>query len=889
MGRVYLGRDPQLRRFVAVKVLLQSLGADAEAHARFQREAQAIAAVSHANVVAIYNVGELPDGTPYFVMQYVGGGSMADRIAASGPLPMDAAEGVLGDVAAALAAAHRRGIVHRDVKPANVLWDEDGERATVSDFGIASLQGEEGEMRITASGMAVGSPEYMSPEQLLLEPATPKSDIYALGLLAYELLVARGPFDARMPHDIVAAHLRAVPRPLSELRPDVPPALEALLLRCLSKSPAERPTAEEVTQALTPGAADVLEWPPPGLERARATAWRLMLMPALGTLFLLLPLLLFVRIGAIGGGVLMPIVLAGSSLLGFAAFASGGLRAWRARKVLSHAARLGYRWRTLLEVMSDKRGDTGALIAGTREYAALPPASRARLRVLRVLRAMLMLLAAPLALVAAVVALVVQGGQRGGDDVLFASVLWTWLLLGGCGLACGFYERVTLTPIRGRRTERTSHTSTMELAPAWYAAFERSRDGQWLGPGRPVSRTMTELLAPLGALVVFGCAALILMVTTITVTGQYITSAEYPFGNDLLAYQAQRLVGGVSYRLPPDGRTTPLEAGDALLAIASTAHARSTSGIEHAVSVDYPQWRRVIPDFRLFPGSNLTTWTTVAIREAAHGLTAPQRAVLEQAAAFPARDEFSRAARAPSADVYGALLKLPATRPIGPFEYPTVAMYAVSAAAESHSARAALDIADARPADAERLAREIIAVGALLLDMHLVGDNVTGIDVLARGVSTLEAVYVATGREREARTLLDSMMSASAHPSRLPSRSDVAGLRRVMRSPQAMRGARMEALFPLLVRSCADPRQLLFGVDTSYRRTVAYARDSLARYPSERVWVDGLGGWLAGDITMDEDVSLPGPLIAMAHALDRVVGGHRFTNCAVLAPVRSLM
>src|SRR6185369_16650511 len=136
MGRVYLARDPQLKRFVAVKVLVQTQAVDAESHARFQREAQSIAAIAHPNVVQIYGIGELPDGRPYFIMQYVSGGSMAERLAKSGPLPVEAAETVLGDVAAALSAAHRRGIVHRDVKPANVLWDEDGERATVSDFGI---------------------------------------------------------------------------------------------------------------------------------------------------------------------------------------------------------------------------------------------------------------------------------------------------------------------------------------------------------------------------------------------------------------------------------------------------------------------------------------------------------------------------------------------------------------------------------------------------------------------------------------------------------------------------------------------------------------------------------------------------------------------------------
>jgi serine/threonine-protein kinase len=890
MGRVYLGRDPQLKRFVAVKVLLQSLGADEEAHARFQREAQAIAAVTHANVVAIYGVGELPDGTPYFIMQHVAGGSMAERLAASGPLPIDVAESVLGDVAAALAAAHKRGIVHRDVKPANVLWDEEGERATVSDFGIASLQeseGDEGDMRITASGMAVGSPAYMSPEQLLTEPITPKSDIYALGLLGYELLTGHGPYAASSPSDIVAAHLRDTPRRLSELRPDAPPNLENLLYRCLSKLPDERPSAEEVMLALTPGAADALEWPPPGLERARGALWRLMLMPAVGTVFLLFPLLLFVKIGSSGltdSTLVWPLVLAASSLLGFAAFAHAGLRAWRLRGVFARAAALGYAWGTILEVMADRRGDSGSLIAGTREYATLPPRSRADLRRLRVLKALLLFLAAPLALLAAVGALMLRGSERGGDTLLVYAVTWAVLAPVACGLACVLYERARLAPTRRRRVDHSRHTSELEFAPAWYAAFERSRDGQPFGPGRPVRRMATILLLSTATLAVLLCAAIIFMAGTITATGQLMNSSEF-IATGALMSQSQRSQGGASYRLPPDGHTTPVEAGEALLAIASTARRSKPSAITRAVSADYPIWRSVTPPPDLFPGAAEMPWTSVAIIAAGKGLTAEQRTVLEKTAAHPARDEFTRAALASSADPYGALLKLPLATPIGFSKYPSVWLYAVTNAAESHAARVALDIADHRPADAERHAREIIAVGALLIDLHLFIDNLTGLNVLGRGVNTLEAVYVVTGRERDARVLLDSVVRGTARRQRFANLRDPEHLRQAMHDTRLMRGARMELLLQVLVRSCADPKQLLFGVDDNYRSAVAYARDSLAHFPSERVWVDALGGWFDGATTPSGFGGESSVLTAMANTLDRVVGGHRFRNCAALAPI----
>ncbi len=881
MGRVYLGRDPQLKRFVAVKVLLQSHGADAEAHARFQREAQSIAAVSHANVVAIYGVGELPDGTPYFIMQHVAGGSMAERLAASGPLPIDVAEGVLGDVAAALAAAHRRGIVHRDVKPANVLWDDEGERATVSDFGIAGLHGseaDEADMHITASGVAVGSPAYMSPEQLLTEPVTPKSDIYALGLLGYELLTTHGPYVAKSPSDIVAAHLRDEPRPLSELRPDVPPDLESLLVRCLSKSPDDRPSAEEVMLALTPGAADALEWPPPGLEKARGALWRLMLMPAAGAALLLLPLLVFVKIGSpvVDTTDLWPLWFAASSMLGFAAFAHGGLRAWRLRAIPTRAARLGYGWGTLAEVISDRRGDSGSLIAGTREYAALSPRRRAEFRVLRVMRATLLFLAAPLALIVAVLALLLHSGEPSAGDRFADSAMWTLIALALCGLACAVLEEAQLARARRIRAERVRHTHELELAPAWYVAFERSRDGQPIGGGPPVQRLATMAWMSVGTFAIIASAAIIVMASTFTVMGMLANSLFFPATADISASRAQ---GGVSsYRLAPDGRATAVEAGRALLAVASASGRRAPSRFERPSPSAFATWHRVLPSATLFPGSNDMPWTSAAILAAGHGLTGEQRTLLERAAAHPAMGDFSRAAQASSADVYGALLDVPGNRPIRPFEYPSAYLSGVDDAAESHAARVALDLADGKGDEAERRAREIIAVGALLLDLHVLANNITGARVLARGASALEAVFVATGREHDARVLLDSIVSATLRERR-PMKTGFDGLRRAMRDGNLTRGARLETLFPLLARTCADPKQMLFGVDDAFRRTVAYARDTLAHLPSERAWVEGMGHWLAGDTPSGQGPGGADALGKMAQLLDWVVGGHRFSNC----------
>ena len=888
MGRVYLARDPQLKRFVAVKVLVQSQGADAESHARFRREAQAIAAVSHPNVVSIYGVGELPDGTPYFIMQYVGGGSMAERLASSGPLPLDVAESVIGDVAAALAAAHRRGIVHRDVKPANVLWDEDGERATVSDFGIATLQsgdGDSDDIRITATGMAVGSPQYMSPEQLLTEPVTPKSDIYALGLLGYELLTAHGPYKALTPSDIVAAHLRDKPRRLSDARTDIPESLQDLLLRCLAKDPDERPTAEEVMQAMTPGAADALEWPPPGLERARAALWRLISSPAVGIVLLLLPLVFLVWLGRAGVDEIFgwPLVVAAVSLVGFAAFARAGFTAWRIVRAVSRAALLGYGWGTLLEVMSDRRGDTGSLIAGTREYAELFPAERARLRVLRVVTALSFVLAAPVALVVAIIALTFRGGDVGGETFFLRAVLTAVIVLGGIGVVSDVVERVRLAGIRRRRSERPRQKNEGELAPAWYAAFERSREGQPFGPGRPVKRIVTAVLVAAGTSVVLFCAVIVLFVSVLTVTGQLAITAmgaPTPFG--MVNTEVNAITS--AYRLPPDGRTTPVEAGEALLEVASTTNRRKPSPLEQRASSDYPRWNRVVPPATMFPKPSVETpWTSAAIRAAANGLSPDQRLLLQQASAHPARDEFSRAARASAVDVYGALLKLPLPATLGAESFPIANLYGVREAAEAHSALVALDVADNRPVDAERHAREIISVGDLMTDTPFMTDNLMGQRILTSGVSALEALYVATGREREARELLDSVVTTAARANPVVPRSNVPALQRAMRNRKFSRGTRMDFVLPVLMRACADPKQLIFGVEDSYASTLRYARDSIARFPGERAYVEALGNMLrAGQSPASEFAPPSGTLMWMARMVDGIVGGKRFQSCAAM-------
>ena len=250
---VYLARERALGRLVAIKVLRQGKAADETVRRRFEREARAAASISeHPDVVAVHRYGRLPDQTPFLVMRYVKGRTMEERLAAEGRLPVEHAREVLLRVASALAAAHDRGIVHRDVRPGNVLWDDDAERAYLSDFGIAAILATSGmdSSRITQTGQMVGDPRYLSPEQLQDLDLTEQADIYGLGMLGYELFTGEGPYQARSNADWIRAHLTQEPQDIKEMRWDVPDDVADLLRRCLSKEPNHRPRAADVVRIL---------------------------------------------------------------------------------------------------------------------------------------------------------------------------------------------------------------------------------------------------------------------------------------------------------------------------------------------------------------------------------------------------------------------------------------------------------------------------------------------------------------------------------------------------------------------------------------------------------------------------------------------------------------
>lgn len=245
LAEVFLAREKALDRPVAIKVLRASLALDETARKRFLREARLAAKIHHPNVATVHRVGELPsDGQPYLVMEYIDGRTFADLLAAAGPLPEDEVRHVVEEVCKALEAAHALGIVHRDVRPGNIMRTLDGERIVLTDFGLAGIleTGGEAVTRLTAMGQILGSVWHAPPEQLNGETIRPGSDIYALAVTAYELLTGSGPFpEATTPSQQVRAHLTEQPTPLRQLRPAASPQLEDMLLRCLQKKADHRP------------------------------------------------------------------------------------------------------------------------------------------------------------------------------------------------------------------------------------------------------------------------------------------------------------------------------------------------------------------------------------------------------------------------------------------------------------------------------------------------------------------------------------------------------------------------------------------------------------------------------------------------------------------------
>ena len=254
MGIVYCARDKRLKREIAVKVLPPELSFRADIRQRFLREAETAAQLNHPNIVPIYTVEER-DNLVYFVMAYIKGDNLGQRLQQHGPMPPVEVRRILREVADALAYAHHRNVIHRDIKPDNIIIDEETGRAMVTDFGIARALTDSGDSRLTATGMAIGTPAYMSPEQSAGDQAIDgRSDLYSLGVVGYQMLCGQPPFVASNTPSMLVKHLSERPIPVDERWPDLPPDLARAVMICLEKDPADRfPSAAAFAVALDGG------------------------------------------------------------------------------------------------------------------------------------------------------------------------------------------------------------------------------------------------------------------------------------------------------------------------------------------------------------------------------------------------------------------------------------------------------------------------------------------------------------------------------------------------------------------------------------------------------------------------------------------------------------
>ena len=264
MGVVYKARDIKLQRPVAIKVLPPDLAFRTDIRARFLREAQTAARLSHPHIVPIHIVGESGD-LVYFVMGLVDGESLALRVKRRGRLSVDEARRVARETADALAAAHQQGVIHRDVKPDNILLEGTRGRVMVTDFGIAkALSGET--HTLTEAGVAIGTPAFMSPEQASGEREIDgRSDVYSLGVVSYQMLTGELPFQAPSVPALLMKQITEQPMPLDRKRPECPRELAQIVMRCLEKDPEDRwPTADALRRALETG---TYSPPPPRTSR----------------------------------------------------------------------------------------------------------------------------------------------------------------------------------------------------------------------------------------------------------------------------------------------------------------------------------------------------------------------------------------------------------------------------------------------------------------------------------------------------------------------------------------------------------------------------------------------------------------------------------------------
>lgn len=880
MSRVYLGRDPSLRRLVAIKVLSEELANDPVARERFTREAEAAAAIVHPHVIDIYQVDTLPrGGKPYFVMQFVDGPTLQQEILSGRSVPEPLAKAVIGEVASALAAAHARGLVHRDIKPSNIVLDRETGRAMVVDFGISAALDRgamAGREKLTLQGVSVGTPTYMSPEQASAKKEiTEKSDVYSLGVVAFEFVTGQLPFRADGPEGYLAAHLQETPPSVSSVRADLDPRFANLIDRCLAKSPDDRPTADEVARALIPTARLAIDWPPPGLEVLKGAGWKLLRAlagtAASGIAFFAL---LLVRpyagvAGSEAGGLLglSEAPATGGSSLTLWLFALAAIvlatglstlvslvRGWRLALIVRWGRGLGYPWSVLQDV-SLAGADTDALVNGYGHFALTPEATRARLIQLRRIAAGLLFIAILLAM-AGPMSWVLGFGTSGSTDADSLLSRTDFLLFFVPALGTGIAAALALVPeavVRSRTRGWRPFTwwSLPAVGPDLVSGWLASADRPTPRPSRPETTWIPATLpAAIGTALSIALLGVVAMTLTVAVTASRWVTAHAPGAGTLLNRGSEV-------------QWSQLEEA-ALRAGRGTATAQSAPDVAASF---------VPLGTAIRPSEVDDDFLAAAWRDVPDLLTTNMRQQLVADTSFAERDEWR--ALAATRERYPFLAYPDSFAGIPPpgRQFPVYSADRVQRLARAHEAAAVLAAARGNPPLVLSLGRENLAVGAKLLR-----DPVHGwlaYDVIERGRRMLAEAGLLTGNrdlwlEAEA---LGRMTGAGsfANPTlavlhaggtmtdpATPSGMDIIGDRN--RPPFV----RWWAVAGAVSGFCGNAREILFGVDPRRRATLERARELASDLPRIDEWIAlnirWIDAWENGDLTWAAGADPSGPL-----------------------------
>jgi serine/threonine protein kinase len=862
MGLVFLARDPLLKRLVAIKVLAPHLSGDAVAHARFIRESEASAALMHPNIAGIYLVGELPQSrTPYYVMQFIDGQSLAEVIADGAAFSDTRAKRLVGEIASALEAAHAHGVVHRDVKPANIIVERETDRPVVLDFGISAVLTREeapGSPKLTAVGTYLGTPTYMSPEQATGEPVTGQSDVYGLGLIAFELLTGHPPFDG-VPMVVMAAHVERHPPSLHTERPGIDPHLAELVDRCLKKNPAERPTAADVAHSLVPASRSLLEWPPPGLESIRGRGARLSLQwvtLCVGVLLFFVLLHMRPTLGSpqwaqgeqsMWSSIFAPpdpmlnaradrrfnvtepttsdatsvwIFLVSANIALLHAFATFVIwQTVRFAREVRHAALGRYPWPVVFDTAWDRSRDTSALLNGSGVYALDTPDGRRRL--LRSRRAYAIAALVMIGLALLVPLLWLSGALQSGHDAA-ALVTDTELALLALPLLVGVVVLALLE--RSSRLPATRRTSTIR------APFQADLVAAWLkaaGRGGPAHSPRTR--GALAALVpaITGLVLVVIVYVTLMIFFVVLVTTQRLATGRLVAEQLRTAMAADSTRPMPfsDLDSIARRAGvpssgtlpdtDAVRALIAESYLRSGLQVPSAMTGD------TAAAAALNRRAPLSTLPGPAI-QALDDTMAPSLAILEP---------FARAAQTPWLDVWQRFAASP--------DYPLMWQYRIGMPgvkyfwnipnmrpgsnldfARRNAIMGAYALAKGDVATATRRARENISAGRHLMHSTSLEDDRRGYVIIGVGEAQLGVIARSTHNAelREEVTRLHAVRLRWRTPPSMPM-----GLSAMSADPDSREAvhyvqqlespAHMAGLLQMATGGfCSNAREIFFGI-----------------------------------------------------------------------------